>query len=434
MQDLHLVAELSDGRRWHAVRRPDGSWTRLGDLGVAAGTPRFPLAAGGACAGIGAELHVLVDQLGPLMHTIRFADGTWQRFGNVNAASDDDDPLWDPACAGIGEELHLVAASKGNRVVHTIRYADGSWQDVGNVSHQAGQQGDLGPQPITAACELAGELHVFVIADNSILHTVRHANGRWDAWENLSRVIHNAPEYTSALAAAGVGGELQLAIIPGQVFAPPLHALRGRNGAWTPFANVYNETGDRGGSFKVAAAAVDGELHLAVVTGHQPYLWHAIRHANGTWTRLGSVPAATGRPGTDAFVGAELAGVDDTAVSIPPGPQQPCYSGTLGASTVRVQNETGDDTLSVWRFDTSAGVPALIGTSNSGDITAVELPNCHFSQIIAVSHNWVDEYNATFGTAFNADDWPTAQTVNFQRWATTVLGRNQDPTVAFAVT
>ena len=88
-----------------------------------------------------------------------------------------------------------------------------------------------------------------------------------------------------------------------------------------------------------------------------------------------------------------------------------------------VQNATGDDTLSVWRFDASAAIRALIATIDPGVSTSVVLSDCHFNQVIAVSHNWAEmRRQRIFGTDYDPAEWPTAQTVNFQRWVANVLG------------
>jgi hypothetical protein len=285
-------------------------------MGIAAGRPRFgPESQGVACAGIGAELHVLVAKTPSLLHTIRHADGTWQRFGNVNDATGFDGELLSPFCAAIGDELHVCAKS-GLRIVHTIRHADGSWDDVGvlppgPVVAQAGQ---------AAACALAGELHVFAAENIMLGHTVRHRNGHWDPWGDISPAIRNKPAFIIALAAATVDTEIHVAVIGTAddarvtgVINTVYHALRRIGGAWTPFASVFRETGNPGiPSQGIAVAGVNEELHLAFTTITQPYLWHAIRHADGTWTRFGDVPAATGRPGTDLIWAVELAGVQET--------------------------------------------------------------------------------------------------------------------------
>jgi hypothetical protein len=449
MQDLQLVAELGDGRLWHAVRAPNGQWTRFGDLGMAAGGPEGPWF-DGACAGVGAELHQLgFPGAGPLEHTIRFADGTWQKFGNVEEATDHKGGLGSPACAGIGDELHVCAHGGENRILHVIRHADRSWGNWGDVTRQ-GNAGPTGPldSDLLAVCGMGAELHVFAVERSQnpddygswLIHTVRHADGKWDGWENLTNVIPvaNPREPHPSIfrvAVAAVGAELQIAIIF-TAGLEVLHALRRAGGGWTRWASVYREAGDLnvgvpypgGMPFSVAVAAVNNELHLAVTTHRQPWLWHTIRDAKGKWTKFGSVAAATGRPGTDAMSGVELAGVDESAVVIPPSPTT-CYPGTAGASKVVLENSTADTVLSVWRHDLSIAAPAgeLIGTSNPGDITDIELPNCHFNQVVAVSHQWVDEYNATFGTDFNPDNWQTAQLVNFQKWYGTILGRKNDP-------
>lgn len=431
VQELHLVAEIQTTRLWHSVRRPDGRWTRLWDVGLVAGNAPSLFYAG-ACAGIGAELHLLVDNAPPL-HTIRHVDGTWDNFGQVRQATGYRDPIWGPACASIGDELHVVATSSEDRIIHVIRHADRSWGGFRDVSGQAGRQG-----PVTgslALCALAGELHVFVVAaDQGILHTVRHANGHWDAWENLSQIIRNPPRTIADIAAAAVGTDLQVVTCDTPASLSVSHALRRPGGAWTPFGDLYREAGNPGYPMKAAAAAVNGEFHLALVTNSKPYLFHCVRHPNGTWTKFADVARATGRPGTDPISGVSIAGVAQGAGQVPVVPVGPsCYPGTPGASRVDVQNATGDDTLSVWRFDASAAIPALIATIDPGVSTSVVLSDCHFNQVIAVSHNWLDTYNATFGTDYDPAEWPTAQTVNFQRWVANVLGRTGDPIIAAAV-
>ena len=83
------------------------------------------------------DLHVTsVDVGGKLWHTIRFADGSWQPFfGNVNAQeSNDPGSLYAVDCTSDVDDLHVIAttdvnnARNGGKLWHTIRFADGSWQ------------------------------------------------------------------------------------------------------------------------------------------------------------------------------------------------------------------------------------------------------------------------------------------------------------------
>jgi hypothetical protein len=84
--DLHAVVRTADGGLYHAIRRPDGSWTGWGDIGREAGVPGT--AAAVAVTASRNTLHVAITTTdGGLFHTIRFTDGTWQPFGNVKGAA-----------------------------------------------------------------------------------------------------------------------------------------------------------------------------------------------------------------------------------------------------------------------------------------------------------------------------------------------------------
>ena len=55
-------------------------------------------------------------------------------------------PSWwsnDVAVAAVGRALHLAAINTAGRLWHTIRFADGSWQPFGDVEGQTGEMGHL---------------------------------------------------------------------------------------------------------------------------------------------------------------------------------------------------------------------------------------------------------------------------------------------------
>ena len=128
------------------------------------------------------------------------------------------------------------------------------------VSGQAGRQG-----PVTgslALCALAGELHVFVVAaDQGILQTVRHANGHWDAWENLSQIIRSPPRTIADIAAAAVGTDLQVVTLR---LDPRFSLGQSRASATWRCVDTFRRpvldrgSGNPGYPMKAAAAAVNG--------------------------------------------------------------------------------------------------------------------------------------------------------------------------------
>ena len=189
--NLHVCGiTTGDGKLWHTIRFADGSWQPFfGD--VDAQVPSVP----GAFFGVGCtivdngDLHVVTITSGDptanpadLYHTIRFADGSWQPFGNVKAQeSNNPGTFIGISCAAAGGDLHVVGATSDGKLWHTIRFADGSWQPAfGDVKAQ--ESNDPGPFTDNIRCAVAdnGDLHVVgATSDGKLWHTIRFANGSW---------------------------------------------------------------------------------------------------------------------------------------------------------------------------------------------------------------------------------------------------------------
>jgi len=68
------------------------------------------------------------------------------------------------------------------------------------------------------------------------------------------------------------------------------HAIRHANGSWTTLNPVGLPTGTP--PVDVDCAGINGELHYAVTTSNDNIVAHRIRHADGTWTNFFQVPGA----------------------------------------------------------------------------------------------------------------------------------------------
>jgi hypothetical protein len=125
---LHVVLVVG-GRLWHTTRDAKG-WHPTGFLAVPAAAGELTAV---GCAGVNGALHVVALGTGGtasnLWHTVRRDDQTWQKSaGNVK------DPgqvrrADDVTCAGVGADLHLVLRT-GTELWHTVRSGAGRWQSA----------------------------------------------------------------------------------------------------------------------------------------------------------------------------------------------------------------------------------------------------------------------------------------------------------------
>ena len=79
------------------------------------------------------------------------------------------------------------------------------------------------------------------------------------------------------------------------------HAIRHANGSWTPFGDVKGQSGNPGYFVAVAGAGVAGVLQVCGITDNGG-MSHTIRQANGTWSQFGDVKGQSGNPGHFAAV------------------------------------------------------------------------------------------------------------------------------------
>lgn len=208
-------------------------------------------------------------------HAVRQPDGT---YTITDSAITDSEPA---AVAGVNGELHLVGI---NQLTHAIRHADGTWSAEGYVE---GETGTVGAQGGAAIAGDGGRLHVVVLAGRSgVLHTIRHENGTWDRFGDVVSQAGDVGFQPVQCAAAVVNGELHLVVLslnsPKVAYGYSVrHTIRHADGTWDGFGLLVPAVDD--GVRGIAAGSVNGELFLLYSQGTAPRTVLRIRHADGTW-------------------------------------------------------------------------------------------------------------------------------------------------------
>jgi hypothetical protein len=319
--DLHVCATDSNGGLWHTIRIANGSWP-VGFRDVEAELRRTGLPSLGATPMIACatnaqgDLHVCaIDGQGGLWHTIRLANGSWVRFGDVQAQTSLLGPSIGPtsyvACATDAQgDLHICAVDEHGGLWHTIRRADGTWpQAFGDVQAQTTNVGpSIGPTPhVACATNAQGDLHICAIdAQGGLWHTVRRADGSWpfafgdvQAQTRLSGPSIGPTPHVAC--ATNAQGDLHICAI--DVQGGLWHTMRRADGAWPiAFGDVQSQTrlvGPNPGIGPTPYAActtnTEGDLHICALNA-KGGLWHTIRQANGGWpSAFGDVNAEVGR-------------------------------------------------------------------------------------------------------------------------------------------
>ena len=274
-------------------------------------------------------------------HTIRYANGHWQPFGQLTG-----EPGIDHLTSVIvnGQEnlffRSVTSTTPTSASLHRlVRFPDGHWENsdsvpgsispyvvnglaatelngsIAIVANQGGflslttlesdgltwSQSETVPtsgNPLTgyAVSSHGGVLRVVEATDNGTRIGVydRTADGRWSAgtWTDTA-VTPQDP--AGKVVAAQVGDTLQIVTSIGfstgyELYYSALHA----DGTWEKFQNIDTAATTQGcGSvINMAATASGNTMQLAVTS--QGFLCHTIHFTNGTWQRFGDVRSQAG--------------------------------------------------------------------------------------------------------------------------------------------
>src|SRR5207302_1051487 len=118
--ETQYMFATNDGHLWHTLRRADGSWTGLEDVQSKITIPGPVTAVAAAFDGTAGETqYMFATNDGHLWHTIRHADGSWQRLGDVQSVFAIPGPVTVVAAAfdgTAGETQYMFATADGQDV------------------------------------------------------------------------------------------------------------------------------------------------------------------------------------------------------------------------------------------------------------------------------------------------------------------------------
>ncbi|MGA5167270.1 MULTISPECIES: trypsin-like serine protease [Streptomyces] len=279
------------------IRLAGGDWTGFTDVQTKAGD------IGGirnaATAGINGDTHVLaISKDARLFHTVRKADGTWGTFGDVGAVAGRLSNLTQVSAVSIGNDLHVVAVADG-RIFHTVRNTTGHWTGFGDI---AGAVGPIGKVTAAATASAGGRLQVTAISGGKAFHTIRNTTGHWTNWGDVAAAVGSPTGPITSVSMAGAGNDAHI-VIATDNGTRQYHAIRNGNGTWSPLGDLKDVLGVVTAK-SLSAAAVDGELQLAVTTADNKAL-HTVRRTDRTWaatTRL-DLQGVPGTPDAIAITG-----------------------------------------------------------------------------------------------------------------------------------
>ncbi|MFB7037465.1 hypothetical protein [Streptomyces sp. NPDC056294] len=286
----NLQVKTTPNTYYHTGLSPSGEWTPATALGGAGDSFRFsggrqsiaPTPDGGLQAlGIGLD--------GNVWHTVRYRDGSWQRW-NVLPAADNKTPGFKATDVSItampGGDAQLVAVGRDGLAYHNIRYADGGWQ--GWAAMPGPDNGLVRASRAAASGMPDGSTRVVAFgADGAMRLTTRAADGSWKPWAKVPGV--GSPEFAGhdlAITAADREAQIVAVGLDGNIWHNVVRTDGSLQGWRTPPGDGTPTMAAR--AVAVAGAATGESRILAIGTDGNAY--HSLRRANGTWEPFRPVP------------------------------------------------------------------------------------------------------------------------------------------------
>lgn len=297
-----LVTTDGQGNLDHTIRHADGTWQRFGLI------PGYHNVSALTSVIVGGEENVFAQYDnggGPrLGHLVRHTDGTWNYAAATPAPpSGATEQL---AAANVNGRIELVRLASTGPEVSELD-ADGNWSVWRGVP-----SGEHAVQSIAAVAS-GGTLRVVELtADGRTVGVADRVDGSWTVG-SLTPISADARVKAVQIAAAEVGTDLQVTARY-EYTVDPTHYSRFRHGilnsagSWSGFADLTTTIFVPGAPCDVAMTAANGELQLAYSSSSGDLL-HTIRHPDGTWQEPGDVLNAAAGTNSHSCQFVTIAGV-----------------------------------------------------------------------------------------------------------------------------
>ncbi|PJN26142.1 LamG-like jellyroll fold domain-containing protein [Kitasatospora sp. CB02891] len=233
-----------------------------------------------------------------LHHTVRNANGNFTDWAKVT------DMAYNP---GTGFSSAAQAEYQGTTYLAALGGADLQFQvrpfGAAAFSSPTGTTapldtlvpgGSVRIAKVNAAAIVNGDFDLIATGtDGHLYEALRHPNGSWVGWSDLTAKIPGAPgPLTEVAAATTTGGDLQLVALSGGKL---WHTVRAAPTAvWAGWGDVYANASNPGPATHVAASGMDGYLQVMATTNNGNTVVHTLRTTTGHWGAFGDVGAAIG--------------------------------------------------------------------------------------------------------------------------------------------
>jgi hemin uptake protein HemP len=318
---LGVLGVTSNGKLWHTTRTMERSvdtWVPWQDIEAGGAGDPGPFISVGSVRLLEAVRVCGITHDGKLWYSSSLPQQAWQPFDDVTVRIGGQwGTFRNVGIAETAEGLHVcVTASTASgrwRMLHTIRHEDGTWdafQDVNALTHFAGSF-------ISIDCEGIGDdLHVGgVTQDGKLWHTIRSSQNAWQPFKDVQETATNAPDHFSSvsIAAGDIDHNLHFCA---QAEGNLWHTIRFSTNppSWQhTFDNIKEHAGNPGSFGAVSCQCLQGDLHVCGIT-HDGKLWHTIRFSNPPdwppgWLPFEDVATLVGSPTPGLFVFVSLAGI-----------------------------------------------------------------------------------------------------------------------------